>query len=367
MENSKISSYQLFTLIFTFVLGTTVIFPVGGDAKQASWISILLGMFSGLPLMIIYFYLNKQYPQLLLTEYCKKILGKYIGTVVGIFYILFFLYGAARDLRDAMEIVPLFLYGTPISAIGVMLMLPILFGLFLGIETISRISEIFFPYIVLNGILMIILVFCSDIVKFENLLPVLNPGWGTIIRTTVNETWMAPFGELICFTMIFAYLNKPNTQLKTGMAGVIYGGMVLVLINILIISVLGIEIKNISIAPLLDMVQKINIGDFFQRVDPLFMVWLIVNDYFKIIIFMYAAVIGGVTILKVSKSRLIIPFGLIVFFTSIFFAGSYTAHMAQSDIVLKSVYPLFSVYIPLLLCILHFIRQKLNKQGSKNL
>ena len=68
--------------------------------KQAAWISILLGMVGGLPLLIIYDYLNRQYPISLLTEYCIKILGKYIGTIVGIIYILFFMYGAARDTRD---------------------------------------------------------------------------------------------------------------------------------------------------------------------------------------------------------------------------------------------------------------------------
>lgn len=145
MENVKISSFQVFTLIYIFILGTTVLFPVGADAKQAAWISILIGLIGGLPLLFMYYYLNKQYPDLLLTEYCKKILGKQIGTMVGIFYVLYFLYGAARDVRDVMELTPLFLYGTPNWGIGIMLILPILYGLFLGIETISRTSEIFFP------------------------------------------------------------------------------------------------------------------------------------------------------------------------------------------------------------------------------
>ncbi|MFC0275019.1 GerAB/ArcD/ProY family transporter [Metabacillus herbersteinensis] len=363
MENSKISSYQLFTLIVVFVIGTTVIFPLAADAKQAAWISILLAMFCGLPLLIIYCYLNRQYPNLLLTDYCKKILGKYIGTTIGIFYILFFLYGASRDVRDAMELAPLFLHGTPISAIGIVFMVPILYGLYLGIEVISRTIEIFFVYLVITVVLMIIFVFFSDIVKLENLLPVLEPGWETIIRTTINEAWMAPFGEIICFTMIFAYLNKPELQLKVGIAGVICGGLVLAFIHLLTIAVLGEHIRSHSLAPLLKMVQKIDIANFIQRLDAIFMIWLVVNDFFKVTIFMYAAVIGGATIFKLSKNLLIIPFGLIVFFTSIFFTGSYTTHMAQSDIVLKYVYPIFSVYIPLLLFIVCFIRQKLNKIG----
>ena len=43
----------------------------------------------GLTFTYFFGYLNRQYPDLLLTEYCKKILGKYIGTIIGIFYILF--------------------------------------------------------------------------------------------------------------------------------------------------------------------------------------------------------------------------------------------------------------------------------------
>lgn len=117
------------------------------------------------------------------------------------------------------------------------------------------------------------------------------------------------------------------------------------------------EIRNSSPVPLLKMIQKINIANIIQRLDALFMIWLILNDYFKVTIFMYAAVIGGATIFKVPKNRLIIPSCLITFFISIFFAGSYITHMAQSDIVLKNIYPIFSVYIPLLLCIVNFVRK----------
>ncbi|WP_164854974.1 GerAB/ArcD/ProY family transporter [Peribacillus frigoritolerans] len=363
MENSKISSYQLFTLIVIFVIGTTVIFPLASDAKQAAWISILLGVFFGLPLLIIYGYLNRQYPDLLLTEYCIKILGKYIGTIIGICYILFFLYGASRDLRDLMELTPLFLEGTPMSAIGIVFMLPILYGLYLGIEVICRTVETFFVPLVLTGVFMVLLLLFSANVKVENLLPVLEPGWETIIRTTINEAWMAPFGEVICFTMIFAYLKKPKSQIKVGIAGVISGGLALVFIHLLTISVLGEYKRNQSIAPLLEMVEKINISEFIDRVDPLFLIWLVVNDFFKVLIFMYAAVIGGATIFKRSKNIIIIPFGLITFFTSIFFTENYTSHMAQGAIVLKHFYPIFSVYTPLLLCIVCFVRQKLNKIG----
>lgn len=78
-------------------------------------------------------------------------------------------------MRDANELMSIFLRDTPDWVIGIMLLLPLLYGLFLGIEVISRASEIYFPYIILSGILMIVLVFFSDIVKLENFQPVLEP------------------------------------------------------------------------------------------------------------------------------------------------------------------------------------------------
>ncbi len=361
MENAKISASQLVIIIYIFVVGTTVIFPLAADAKQAAWISILIAMVCGFPLLFIYHYLYKKYPNLVLTEYCKKILGKYIGSAVGMLYILFFLYGAARDVRDAMELAPLFLHGTPIWAIGIMFLLPILYGLFLGIEVLLRTSEIFIVYLVLTGVLVILFIFMSDIIQYENLLPVFEPGWKKIIITTFTEPWMAPFGEVICFTMIFAYLNKPKLQLKASFIGVICGGISLAIFHLLTIAVLGSESRGRSISPFLKMVQKIDIADIIQRLDAIFMIWLLVNDFFKIAIFMYAAVIGGATIFKVSKNVLIFPFGVIVFFTSIYFADSYASHMHQSNFVLIYIYPIFALFLPLLLCIVSFTRQKLKK------
>src|SRR5690606_15212461 len=170
-------------------------------------------------------------------------------------------------------------------AIGIMLMLPVLYGLFIGIEVISRTGEIFFPYIIFSGVILILFVFFSGLPKLENLQPVLEPGWNKIIQGAITDAWMAPFGEMICFTMIFAYLYKPQKQLKVSFAGLVCGGAALVFIHLLMMAVLGESLRNGAVAPLLTMVKKISIANFIQRLDAIFMIWLIVNDYFKITIF----------------------------------------------------------------------------------
>ncbi|RBW67943.1 GerAB/ArcD/ProY family transporter [Bacillus taeanensis] len=362
MQTAKISPFQLFTLIVFFEIGTTVMFPLGAGAKQAAWITILLGMAGGVPLLFMYHYLFQNYPNMPLTEYMKDIFGKFVGTFVGILYMLYFLYGAARDVRDGMELLTLYYMGTPISVLGFLLMAVILYGIYKGIEVLCRTSEAFFIYLIGTGVLFVILVMGSGIVHTDRLFPILEPDWKTIIGTAFKETWMAPFGEMICFTMIFHYLTNKKLQLQVSMSAVILSGLVLAFIHGLTITVLGANIRGEKISPLLEMNKLIDIGDFIQRLDSFFMVWLIVNDFFKISVFMYAAILAGSTIFHVSKKILILPFGAAVVITSIYFAPNYGAHMKQSFVVLQYVYPVFAAYIPFLLCIVLFIRKKVNKK-----
>ncbi|MCM3655561.1 GerAB/ArcD/ProY family transporter, partial [Metabacillus litoralis] len=76
MEKAKISVIQLFAMIFMFELGSAVVVSYGITAKKDAWLAILLGMFGGLILFFIYYFLFRQYPNLPLTGYARKIFGK---------------------------------------------------------------------------------------------------------------------------------------------------------------------------------------------------------------------------------------------------------------------------------------------------
>ena len=96
----KISPFQLFCLMYLFELGSAIVVGLGLQAKQDAWLAILLGMVGGLCLFQIYHYLYLQFPNQQLTSYITTILGKFIGLPISIIYCLYFLYIAARVLRD---------------------------------------------------------------------------------------------------------------------------------------------------------------------------------------------------------------------------------------------------------------------------
>src|SRR5213080_4928884 len=100
MEKAKINAYQLFVLIFLFEMGSAILVGLGGEAGRDAWMAILLGLAAGVCLFFVYYRLYLFYPDLPLTSYLQKIIGKWLGRLFGVFYIVYFIYLAARVLRD---------------------------------------------------------------------------------------------------------------------------------------------------------------------------------------------------------------------------------------------------------------------------
>ncbi|WP_026580888.1 GerAB/ArcD/ProY family transporter [Bacillus sp. J33] len=112
-------------------------------------------------------------------------------------------------------------------------------------------------------------------------MPVLENGWGPVFTTAFPDRVFFPYGELICFTVILPYLTKPVDGMKLGMAATILSGLILTMNIVLEISVLGVNGLSNTVFPLLDMVEKVNIGGFIQKQDALTMAVLIIGDFFR--------------------------------------------------------------------------------------
>jgi spore germination protein KB len=366
MEQSKISPQQLFCLIVLFEFGTALIVPLGIEAKQDAWIAELLGMAGGIVLLVMYYYLYRQFPNLLLTSYIKKIIGKHLGFVIGLLYVLFFIYGGARDLRDATELI-LFKYNeTPIILVSGLLMSLVCYALYKGLEVLARTGELFIVTVFALLFFPFIITIFTGTAQIKNILPILENGWKPVLTTVFPNRIMFPYGELICFTVIFPYLKNHVKGMKFGLIALIISGIVLVLINVIEIAVLGVNRLSIVLFPLLNLVEKINVGGFIQGLRGIEMLVLIIGVFFKVTIFSYAAVISITDLFKIQDYRnLVVPIGLIIVITSILIAENLVDHLNQGKFVLKTIFPLFQFVIPMLLLIIVFIQkliQRMRKQ-----
>lgn len=351
MEKAKISPGQLTALIFLFEMGTALVVSLGLKAGKDAWISTLLGLAGGLVLFGLYCSLYRRYPSLLLTGYVRKILGKWIGWPVGLLYVIFFMYGAARDLRDAADLlISSVLDQTPMIAVSAMMILTIGYVLYKGIEVLARTAQIFLVVLILLGVLSNFLLIVSGVIDIKHLLPVLEKGWKPIIKTAITQSFEFPFSEMICFTMLLPYLNQQKKGIRMGFATLLAGGLVLSFSTAINIAVLGVDIAGRETFPLLEAISLVNIREFIQRMDVLVVMTLIIGAFFKVSVFYYVAVIGAADLCRgMDYRKLVYPVGLIIILLSIIIAQNFAEHIEEGNFALTSIFLVFGVILPLLL------------------
>lgn len=360
MEKAKISPGQLFALIVLFDMGTSILRVLAMSAENDAWLTILLGALGGLAIFWIYASLYSQYPELPLTGYIRKIMGRRMGGALCLMYVLFFIHGAARDLREGGDLMTSsVLDATPVIAINVVMIASIGYVLSKGIEVLARTGQIFLSILIILGIISSFLLVFAGIIDLKRLLPVLGNGWGPVVATTLKQTIQFPHEEVVCFTMVLPYLNRKKTGIRAGIAAVLLSSCLLSYTTAINIAVLGADIAARSTFPLLNTISLINIGEFIQRLDVIVVLTLITGDFFKVAIFYYAAVMSIADLFGIEDYRkLVHPTGIIILLVSTMLSGNFAEQIEEGDILLYTMFMLFGAILPFVLLVTAFLRRR---------
>ncbi|MGN7241842.1 GerAB/ArcD/ProY family transporter, partial [Priestia megaterium] len=340
--------------------------PIAIDVKQDAWLAILLGMAGSFVLFLVYYKLHSYYPDLLPTEYMQKIMGKWIGSVLAFIYILYFMYDAARVLRDFGEMLLTFAYpDTPLFIANTLLMLVIIYTIRKGIEVLARSGEVLFIFMYILAIMGFILIVCSGLIDFTNLKPVLEEGILPVLKVAFTQIIYFPFAEAIVFIMILPYLKTQEKAKATMLCATGLSGINLTITMLINISVLGVDLTERSQFPLLSTVQSIQVADFLERLDVFFMLGLVIGGFIKISVLLYAAVIGTANLFKIkSPSRLAYPLGFVILFMASTIASNFQEHLHEGLKVEMFILhmPILGI-IPLLLLLVAFLKNRKKQRG----
>jgi spore germination protein KB len=368
MNKVKISAFQLFALVFLFEMGSAILVGLAGNALQDAWLAILLGLAGGLVLFQIYYRLFSYYPDLPFTGYVQKITGKWIGRVIGFIYIIYYIYLAARILRDFGELLTSTIYTqTPQFVITSLMMLTIIYAIYKGLEVLARVGELLFFVVYIMAISGGLLMVFTGLIHLENLKPVLENGLMPVLKTTLGQTINFPFGEMIVFTMILPCLSEPKKARSICMFAMVLSGINITITSIIDISTLGVDLFIRSPFPLLSAIQKIQLLNFLERLDVLFMLYLTVGGFIKIGVFYYAAVVGTVDLFKMKdQKKMIFPIGLLVIFASGAIASNYSEDIKEGlEVVPIYLHWPFQIIIPGILLVIAFIRNRKKHASNK--
>ncbi|MDF9840403.1 MULTISPECIES: GerAB/ArcD/ProY family transporter [unclassified Paenibacillus] len=360
MRKEVIGPFQLFAMIVLFELGTAVVVPIGLESGHSVWISILVALPGGILLFMLYAYLYRQFPDLVISGYTRKILGKWIGWPLSLLYLPVLTYNGGRNLREAGDLLISSSYDrTPIFIINSIMIIAVMYILYQGIEVFSRTSEIYFWLIVIMGMISNFVVIIAGLVQFKNLFPV-HPGeWVEVYKSAYPNIWIFPYGELVCFTAVLPHFKARNKVGRTGAGAITLSALLLSITHAIEMSVLGPDIYSRTTFPMFTTISLVNVANFLQRLDALVILTLIIGVFFKMSIYCYAAVSITADLFHVKEPRkLVIPVGSVVLFSSFVSAENYPVHMNDGKVFLENILPFLCAVIPILLFVVHRVRRR---------
>ncbi|TYP76529.1 GerAB/ArcD/ProY family transporter [Paenibacillus methanolicus] len=365
MRTPFISPTQLFAMIILFELGTALVLPIGLSSAQNSWLSILLALPGGILVYLLFTYFNKQYPSMILSGYIRQIVGSYLGWPLALFYAVYFIYISGRNLREVGDLLITTSYDqTPIVIVHAAIMGTSMYMIYKGIQVLFRLGEIYLVFILVLGLLSNLAVALSGAIEIRNLLPVWGEGIGVTLRSAYPNIFLFPFAELIAFSAFLPYLAQRQYARRIGILAILVSTVMLSITHAMEISVIGEDMYSRATFPLFTAITTVEVAEFVERLDALVILALIIGVFFKMTVYAYAATAIAADIFKAAEpNRLAVPIGVSVFFVSMMSAWSFPEHGLEGAKSFLTVQPIFLVYIPILLLLVHLMKKRFGHRG----
>jgi spore germination protein KB len=224
-----------------------------------------------------------------LVQIHDMVYGRFLGKVLSIYYIFFFLMTLSFNIRDVGELYITFLMpDTPFIFLLIVFTATCAYAVTKGIEVLARVSHLF----VVTGLLTIIststLLF--DQMDFSNFLPFFELPFIRIFQG-IHIVSIIPFGETVAFLMIMGCLNRTERVVKNTFLGLLIGAVTLLIVSVRNTAVLG-RTQTIWTAPSFQTIRLIDIGTVLTRMDFLIGIAQTILIFLKCSIFFYVLVVA---------------------------------------------------------------------------
>lgn len=360
---AKISIRQFTILTMFFTIGTTILVipsSLAADAKQNAWIAAIVGWLLGIMIVYLYISLGKLFPDLTLIGFLEHTLGKWLGKLVSLVFIFFSFIGASTVLYYmgnfmTTQVMP----ETPLGAFVLLFGGLVVIGLRLGLEVLARTSEILFPwFLVLFAISTLLLI---PEIEIQKILPITEIGISPTVKGALSFIGTASL-PLIVYLMFFpSSLNNKKGAGKAFIIGTLLGGIFIIIVTFMSISVLGADFTSRNMYPSYALAKKINIGNFIQRVEILMAGMWFMTIFFKTTFYAYGFVTGIAQLCGLKDYRpLALPCGMIFIAYSLIVYPN-VVYMMDFDSTVYIPYVITTAFLlPLLLFGIGWVRKKMS-------
>lgn len=367
----RISGIQLFWILFTFNTGNMLLITVGPailEAKQDAWISFIIATILGSIIVFVAAKVSLLYPKHSLIEFSQLILGKWLGSLIGIIYLVQWFTVIGNILIELGDFtITVLLSRTPNWALILTMLLLVVYGTYVGgIEGIGRCSEVFGPIIIL--MLVLIFIFIISDLDVRNILPVFSDS-GLLPIMKGSLTPLSLLGESVVITMLISLMDEPKQGQGRALLALVMSSFLVSAATVCALMVFGPNVTAKMRFPAFDFIRYISIMDFIQNIEIIAVLVWILSVFIKLSVYFFSACYGTAQLLKVKEWRKLIWLVAVTSFI--------LSQIGENPTITVSNYihkywipyalPINMIGIPLLLWIVGSIRKRNGRKKSPDL
>ncbi|MFB5678362.1 GerAB/ArcD/ProY family transporter [Paenibacillus terreus] len=350
---------QIAMAMAAFEVGSTTLFLQGATAKQDAWLAMLIGAACGFLLLLLYLKIFHMDSKSDLFELCKKYMGKWLGSAVGLAFVCYFTYESARNLRDIGDLATLTLLNrTPTAFVTLLAILVIADCIHLGPRAWFLLVTVLFYMITLGYIILLLIISFTGLVHLQFMLPILENGLKPVWEAALPEIISFPFGQTVLFLVFFKFVSEPKNLNKSVILTYWLIAIFLIGVNQICILVLGPDLAATTTYPLFQVTQLTTVEKIVERADPLFAMILFLGIGIKASAFYMGAAIGMRRITSISYKVWLVAIGTAIYLLT-FLSPNFTEFLwIGLHLALDRIWPVFQIALPLLLFFVLWVRKK---------
>lgn len=336
------------------------------EAKQDAWISLTLAGFGGFIAIVLATNTAKHFPGQTFIEFSQQVLGKWLGRLVILPYLVYWMVTLGNLLRSTMNFLIMALFqNTPITVIIIVYIIVIAYAVASnGITTLARCAEVLGPLIVL----MILCTYFLSVsnLDFNFLLPVVaDSGPLRLFRGAFSVIEL--YADSYLLVMVYGFLNKQERVIPRIYWGYFFAVGLMILTTQFILMTFGPGVSAKMEYPLYELVRYIEVGEFIQRIEVVMIGMWIFSSFIKLGFYLFCLSYGTAQWLGIKKwKRLIVPIAVIAGCGATVISSMLTTRFFLLRYIEPVMLPLLYLLIPLVLWLLITFRKKEQNRTSSD-
>lgn len=348
-------------LVASFIHGSTLLSSfIVGITRQDTWLVGIAGFLLSLILASLYITIAKKFPGKNIISINEIVFGKVIGKIISILYILFFFSLVFLNTREVGDFVTGYIMDqTPLYVIAIMFLFVCAYTAKKGIRALARCASIFVLVMVSIKVLSSLLLIPQ--MNFANFAPSFVQPFMNYVQAT-HTTVILPYSEVMVFLMIFPFVDENCDIAKPVIKGMSIGGALMLIVCVRDWAVLG-DLALYLPQLTFQTNRVLEIGGSAVRIEVFFAVVLLVLQFVKISVLLFAVTLGIAQIFNLkSYQPLVYVIAAIGVCFSVFVWDAYTESLYWGSHVAAVYSSFFEVVIPLITLAIIVIRQYSRKK-----